>query len=291
VKIIRQEMKEIVDKKTRFYRLQLIEPEKKEILAYDSSPDFDKPEIARKSFCVMLAQGKTYEVRVNLSEEKLINYILIENVQPSLIIEDYELAEKIVKEDPRVIEALQKRGIMDMDLVMVDTWTTGPLIYKTDTPDRRLMRPLLWTHRFKDDNGYAYPIQGINILVDIGNNVVAEIKDFEVKPLPPIDPYSEYDEERVRQVLPDHPWREPPKKLVITQPDGPSFKVDGSKVEWQGWEFRVGFNAREGLVLHQIHYNDPDKNFERRPIGWRFSVPEMVVPYGKRKKKKFQTKK
>jgi primary-amine oxidase len=32
--------------------------------------------------------------------------------------------------------------------------------------------------------------------------------------------------------------------------------------------------------LHQIHYHDPDKDFERRPIGWRFSVPEMVVPYG-----------
>jgi hypothetical protein len=34
-----------------------------------------------------------------------------------------------------------------MDLVMVDLWTTGPLISKTDKPDRRLVRPLLWTHR------------------------------------------------------------------------------------------------------------------------------------------------
>lgn len=48
-------MKDLVDKKTRFYRLQLIEPDKKDILAFDSSPEFDKPEIARKSFCAMLA--------------------------------------------------------------------------------------------------------------------------------------------------------------------------------------------------------------------------------------------
>ncbi|MCU0566594.1 MAG: hypothetical protein MUF49_08360, partial [Oculatellaceae cyanobacterium Prado106] len=28
--------------------------------------------------------------------------------------------------------------------------------------------------------------------------------------------------------------------------------MEGNLVKWQKWEFRVGFNYREGLVLHQL---------------------------------------
>ena len=46
------------------------------------------------------------------------------------------------------------------------------------------------------------------------------------------------------------------KPLEITQPDGPSFEVDGYQVRWQKWSFVIGFNAREGLTLHHLRYND-----------------------------------
>ena len=42
------------------------------------------------------------------------------------------------------------------------------------------------------------------------------------------------------------------KPLNIVQPEGPSFTVDGNQVNWQKWDFRVSFNYREGLVLHNI---------------------------------------
>lgn len=58
---------------------------------------------------------------------------------------------------------------------------------------------------------------------------------------------------------------------------GPSFTVDGSLVTWQKWQFRVGFNYREGLVLHQLAYNDGGK---LRPVMHRASLVEMAVPYG-----------
>lgn len=31
-------------------------------------------------------------------------------------------------------------------------------------------------------------------------------------------------------------------------------QVTGNLVEWQKWSIRVGFNYREGLVLHQVGY-------------------------------------
>ena len=60
--------------------------------------------------------------------------------------------------------------------------------------------------------------------------------------------------------------------LNVEQPDGPSFAVNDRQVEWQKWKFRVGFNYREGLVLHDVSYDG-------RPILHRGSLVEMAVPY------------
>jgi primary-amine oxidase len=60
------------------------------------------------------------------------------------------------------------------------------------------------------------------------------------------------------------------KELDVVQPDGPSFTVsDGSLVEWQKWRFRVSFTAREGVVIHDVHYGG-------RSVFHRLSISEMV---------------
>ena len=48
-------------------------------------------------------------------------------------------------------------------------------------------------------------------------------------------------------------------------------------LRWQNWELHVGFTPREGLVLNQVAYRDQGR---RRPILFRASLSEMVVPYG-----------
>jgi len=64
------------------------------------------------------------------------------------------------------------------------------------------------------------------------------------------------------------------KPLNIVQPDGPSFTVtDNNLVSWQKWRFRVGFNYREGMIVHDVRYDG-------RPVFYRLSVSEMTVPYG-----------
>ena len=64
------------------------------------------------------------------------------------------------------------------------------------------------------------------------------------------------------------------KPLHMSQPEGPSFTVDdGNCISWQKWQFRVGFNYREGTTIHDVRY-------DRRPLFYRLSVSEMTVPYG-----------
>lgn len=67
------------------------------------------------------------------------------------------------------------------------------------------------------------------------------------------------------------------KPLHIAQPDGPSFILSDHRISWQKWDFIIGFNAREGLTLHDVCYLDKSR---RRPILFRGSLCEMVVPYG-----------
>ena len=47
-------------------------------------------------------------------------------------------------------------------------------------------------------------------------------------------------------------------------------------LRWQNWELRLGFNGREGLVLHTVGFRDAGR---LRPIAHRMSFAEMIVPY------------
>ena len=52
-------------------------------------------------------------------------------------------------------------------------------------------------------------------------------------------------------------------------------------MRWQKWSFRVGFNPREGLVLHTVAYDG-------RPILYRGSIAEMIVPYADPKESSYR---
>ena len=65
--------------------------------------------------------------------------------------------------------------------------------------------------------------------------------------------------------------------LHIVQPDGPGFTVDDGFLTWGPWQMRVSLHPIEGLVLHQIGYLDHGR---LRPIIYRASLSEMIVPYG-----------
>ena len=54
-------------------------------------------------------------------------------------------------------------------------------------------------------------------------------------------------------------------------------QVDNNVVRWQKWELRIRFDAREGMILHDVTFNHGGQG--PRPILHRASMPEMTVPY------------
>lgn len=75
-------------------------------------------------------------------------------------------------------------------------------------------------------------------------------------------------------VATDWPERKP---LSIKQQQGPSFELDGSKVNWQNWQVHFGMSPRRGLEIFDVSFNDKGR---QRSILYRASLTEAVTPYG-----------
>ncbi|CAM6033317.1 unnamed protein product [Sphagnum compactum] len=207
---------------------------------------------------------------------KVLSSVVVPDVQPPMDAVEYAECEATVKEHGPFVEAMKRRGIDDMDLVMVDPWCVG-YYGEEDAPSRRLARPLVFCRTpgaCPLENGYARPVEGIHVLVDMRQMKVIEFEDRYLVPLPPPDPLRNYTAAASRGGVD----RTDIKPLLISQPEGPSFRVNGYAVEWQKWNFRVGFTPREGLVIHTVAYDDGSRG--RRSIAHRLSFVEMVVPYG-----------
>ena len=252
-----------------FETITLIEPPKNQVLSFNLGD-----EIRRKAFVVALnyKEEKLYELDIDISNEKILRCDHKPGVQPAFIFGDLEMDfnewESKMKHDPLVVDALKKRGIDDPDLLQIDPWPIANF-GKKEEEGKRLAIGRCWIRKEPGDNAYARPIEGLSIILDLNKNEVVEIQDFGKVPIPPDDGnYSQKYQKEFRKDL---------KPIEITQPEGPSFTVDRNEVKWQKWHLRVGFTNREGLVIHNVSYED---NGKIRPILYRASLSEMIVPYG-----------
>jgi primary-amine oxidase len=256
----------------RFVFVTLHEPPKSAVQAGEAVP--------REAFVVLYerSERKTYEAVVSLTDETVVSWRHIEGVQSPITFEEFMACEAAVQADPGWQEAMRKRGIEDFSLAMIDPWAAGYTGEEDAATARRILRPLTWVRSEPGEHGYARPIEGLDVEFDLNAMAVVAVHDYGVVPLPPKS--GNYDARRMADPnnVPHVPsQRTDLKPIEITQPEGPSFTVEGHHVRWQKWQLRIGFTPREGLVLHDIGYEDRGTV---RPIIYRASLAEMFVPYG-----------
>jgi len=257
----------------RFVYVSLYEPSKHEVIAFEKggpAPDRLAKVVVRER-----AEHATYEGVVKLPGGEVVTYQRVPGVQPSVMFEEFMAAEDIVRNDPRWQEAMRKRGITNFDLCMIDPWSTPNVEPGVGPEDGRFVSPLTWVRDDPEDNGYAHPVDGVVTRVDLDTLTVVSVDDYGVLPLP--KKKGNYSTAKITDpdnvpYFPDGP-RTDVQALDITQHNGPSFQLDGYHLTWQKWDLRIGFTAREGLVLHRISY-------DKRSIVHRASLSEMFVPYG-----------
>ena len=268
--VARDQMK--LDRHERFAVVRLEEPSKAEVLALvPGTPP------ARRAFLVVLntATGRSREVVVDIGAKTIVSEHDVPTGeapygQPPVMVEEFFLCDEIVKADAGWRAAMRRRGLSDADMALaqIDPFSSG-FFDRDFERGRRIVRAVSYYRSELKDNGYAHPIEGLVAVVDLIARKVVDLVDEEAAPPIPRTKHN-YDPETWKDTRRDL------KPLHITQPEGPSFTVNGWRVDWQNWSFRVGFTPREGLVLHRLSYRDGDRE---RPVIYRASVTEMVVPY------------
>lgn len=245
----------------RFEMIELKEPDKAAVRAF--APGDPIPRQARVNVYRMGRIG-VWQFDVDLRTQSVISETHYADARPMIQIEEVLEMDAAVRADPRFIEACAKRGITDLDLVCIDPWSAGNFGVEGEE-GRHLSHAFCWLRTRPNDNLYAHPIEGLNPVIDIKAMEVIRIDDYGETPVPMAE--ANYAAEFMDG------FRDDLKPIDVVQPEGVSFRMEGRRIAWHDWSMVIGFNAREGITLHDI-------SFAGRPVCYRASLAEMVVPYG-----------
>ena len=103
-----------------------------------------------------------------------------------------------------------------------------------------------------DDLQYTYPLDFCPIY-NIETQEIVHIDIPEKRRPVNTAPPTNFDAESIQKEI---GFRDDLKPIHVTQPQGVSFKLDGRTIDWQKWNFHIGFNYREGIVLSNVTFND-----------------------------------
>ncbi|MEM6546963.1 MAG: primary-amine oxidase [Pseudomonadota bacterium] len=244
-----------------FETIELAEPAKSVVRGYRPGDT-----VERRAWVNAYFKGRSGVVRseISLTEGTVIATTFLPDAVPMIAPVEFMEIENAVKADPRFAAACTRRGIEDLSLVTVDPWSAGNFGV-VEEKGRRISHVFCWVRNSELDHQYAHPIDGLNATVDIDTGEVLSVVDKGDIPIPK----GEANYDRTFQTI----TRTDLRPINVVQPDGVSFKLEGNRLTWADWELMIGFNAREGLTLHDI-------KVKGRPVLYRASIAEMMVPYG-----------
>jgi primary-amine oxidase len=251
---------------THFSYVGLDEPDKRELLAGRVG--------ARqvRSFLIDMVTGVSHDAVTCPAESRVVRSheidVTTDGAVP-VVVREFSYVEEVVHRDERWVAAMTRRGLTDLSTLRVNPLSAGVLA-DAET-GRRIQRCFTFVQRTPDDLGWAHPVDGVVAVVDVVTGDVLDVIDYVDLPVPAEDGNYHLAS-----------WRGPDRvgirPIEIWQPEGPSFTIDDDGVvSWLGWRLQVGFDQREGIVLHGVGIEDAGT---LRPVLYRASIAEMVVPYG-----------
>ncbi|MGC0364738.1 primary-amine oxidase [Rhodococcus sp. 27YEA15] len=252
---------------TRFVYVGLDEPHKNEVLQFEAG---DHIERRIRLMALDMATGVGTDYLVSVTEGAVLRSRVLDNAtdgQVPILDIEFEIIEDILNADDRWVSAIKDRGL-DPALVRAVPLSAG-VFGAQDEVGVRLVRVLTFYQPGESALPWAHPIDGMVTYVDLTAKAVTKVIDTQHIPVPA-------ETGRIDTAPHATPQSTTLRPIEITQPDGASFTVDDDVVTWENWKFRVGFDVREGLTLHQLSFRDGDRE---RPIIYRASISEMVVPY------------
>lgn len=254
-------------------RISLLEPNKETARAWTPGTE------AERGADLFYRSGKaSFRASFDFGTQMLSASKQLVSGQSMLVGEELFGAVENVSALPEVIEAVSQRGV-DPDYTLCLPRTVGRFYANIADPvNDRLARFDCFNIRGQSGLGilpttsaYARPIEGLSVLFDVEENRLIEITDsFAGSDAPPADfEVLELGEDALDT-------RTPLRPITIAQSEGRNFIVSGSQIDWQGWQFHLRFDPRQGTVLNNIGYMNGETF---RPIAYEIAMSEMFVPY------------
>ncbi len=253
--------------RVRVAYLGLKEPAKAELRDPSSAPH-------RRARAILLdtGTGETMDLIVDLTAGETVAAVEIDPTlvgQAPVLIEEFEVIESILAADEGWRAALATRGLAPDD-VRVAPLSAGIFDYEGEQ-GRRLLRGLAFVQRDAHDYAWGHPVDQLVAFVDMIERRVVRIIDDGPAEIPLTN--GNFEDPELTG-----PLRTDLKPIVITQPEGPSFTLDGQRAALAevGPARRIRRPRRPGAAAR----SGSTTAARRRSIIDRASIAEMVVPYG-----------
>jgi len=249
-----------IDPDTYYASVLLHEPLKDTVLGWKAGDP-----IPREADVILLRKGQVIEARIDIAGRKLESWKEVKGVQAPVIESEFRELGELVKKDPRVREALAKRGISDLTTVECVPLPFGYFALP-ELEGRRIM------YGGCSDLHGAYlswgrSIEGLYVQVDAVEKKVLKVVDEGAAPVPsgPVNFQEALSIPRAGTT-----------PIAVTQPLGPGFQLTGGEVSWQNWHFRLRLDPRLGPVVNLVRFDD---GANLRSVLYEGSLSELFVPY------------
>lgn len=222
--------------------------------------------VPRRAFAIVMKGPRTFEAVVDLARSSVVSWQEISGVEPGILLtEEWSLAERIVQGHRDWQAAMRKRGITNLGDVVCVPNTVG--YYGLPEEQGRRLVKVVCFESSGTKNFWGRPIEGVIAVVDLRASRLVRLIDTGAVPIPdnPVD----FDEAAVGEL------RAPPHRILLQQPEGPSFSIDGHVVSWQKWDFHFRVDPRLGLVVSNVRYDDG----RLRSVLYQGSLSELFVSY------------
>lgn len=287
--------KRYAGQKYRFQQIELQEPRKQELAPFLEAERLGKtplstPDRLVRAYLWVYGDAGTsggsggvvdlHKIWVNLTLGKIArDEKQPDHHQAPIHYEEMMELEVVCLKHPAVLAEIERLRIPAGYTVCIDPWMYGT---QTNDNKRRLFQCYMYVTRDvpvaeNESNHYARPLDFSPVFDGHTHELVEMIRlpmgiDHETSSGK--DAWEEVTGcEYAHEMTAEGLRQDAMKPLIVKQPQGPSFSVDGHEVSWQKWQFRVAFSLREGLVIHNVR-------FDGRPLFYRLAVSEMTVPYG-----------
>jgi primary-amine oxidase len=250
-----------VDRDTRYPQILLNEPPKAEVMQWKQGEPF-----RREALVVVKQRKQTFEAVVDIPNQRIISWNEVKGVQPNLTREEIGQISGKIKENKEWLEAIRRRGISDLETV--ECVGLSPGYFGTPEEQGRRLQRVICNERRGTRNADARPISGLVVVWDTDESKALRVIDTGAVPVS--NAPADFDASSVGAL------REAPAPLRIEQPQGPGFRIEGYEVSWQKWQFHFRIDARSGVIVDHVRYNDGGRP---RPVLYEGSLSEIFVPY------------